>query len=190
VAPAIRICSTVRRWHINESKIRKTAAVVLESLGLAKYHLDISFVGPRAMRTLNRTWRHKDKSTDVLSFPQACFPKPVSLKTTNSAPRRASSKATHGKGSPGEPLGDVIISLNDAARNAREDRGPIDREVAFLIVHGVLHLGGHDHEKPKEKKLMFGIQDQLMKIMTPQSGKPVWSNCVQAMGAVVEHRRI
>jgi probable rRNA maturation factor len=175
----IRISSTVRRWQIDDKKIRASAALILESLGLADCELDLSFIGPRAMRTLNKTWRNKNRSTDVLSFPQMKFAKPVSLKR----PSRTSSNKNVKSHAVSAALGDVIISIDDAARNAREDRGPLDRELVFLLVHGVLHLGGHDHEKPSEKKLMFGLQDQLMKKLTARAGQPIWTKCVKRKGS-------
>jgi probable rRNA maturation factor len=74
------------------------------------------------MRSLNRRWRGKDKSTDVLAFP--------TLRT----------------GAGGGFLGDIVISVPYAAREARRRREPAAREVDRLLVHGLLHLMGYDHE--------------------------------------------
>lgn len=85
----------------------------------------IAFVSDRAMRELNRMWRHKSGTTDVLSFPaeQDKFERQQGLR-----------------------LGDVVISVEQAARQALENGLKFETEVAQLILHGLLHLCGHDHE--------------------------------------------
>ena len=85
----------------------------------------VAFVSDRLMRELNWRWRGKRGTTDVLSFPaeQDDFEK-----------------------SEGVSLGDVVISVERAARQAAEHGLGFDREVAQLILHGLLHLCGYDHE--------------------------------------------
>ena len=85
--------------------------------------VSVLFCADARMRTLNRRWRGKDKSTDVLAFP-----------------------AREG-GAGGGFLGDIVISVPYAAREARRRREPAAREVDRLLVHGLLHLMGYDHEK-------------------------------------------
>lgn len=81
----------------------------------------LRFTGDRAMRRLNREFRHRDETTDVLSFP--------------------------GDDSPeGRHLGDVVVSVPTARRQATEHEEPVDRELRRLILHGVLHCLGYDHE--------------------------------------------
>ncbi|MEP6570066.1 MAG: rRNA maturation RNase YbeY [Acidobacteriota bacterium] len=84
----------------------------------------VAFVSDRAMRELNRLWRHKQGTTDVLSFPaeQGDFEKVQGLS-----------------------LGDVVISVEQAARQAKENGLTPDQEIAQLILHGLIHLGGYDH---------------------------------------------
>jgi probable rRNA maturation factor len=79
--------------------------------------VSVLFCGDRRMRTLNRRYRRKDRSTDVLSFPAA-------------APL----------------LGDIAISVPWAGRQARHRGEPVSREIDRLLVHGYLHLLGYDHE--------------------------------------------
>ena len=82
------------------------------------------------MRTLNRRYRRKDRTTDVLSFPFREGPYPdVS----------------------GLALGDIVISLPAAERQAREAGDPLQRELDRLLVHGLLHLLGYDHEQGEVK---------------------------------------
>lgn len=87
--------------------------------------LTIVFISDRAMRGINRTWRDKRGTTDVLSFPAAQdeFEKTAGLN-----------------------LGDVIISVEQAARQASTNGLSLEDEIAQLILHGLLHLCGHDHE--------------------------------------------
>jgi len=86
----------------------------------------VLLVGDRAMRTLNRRYRGKDKATDVLSFSlrEGAFP--------HVQP---------------QILGDIVISVPTAARQAAQAGHGITREIDFLLVHGLLHLLGYDHER-------------------------------------------
>ena len=86
----------------------------------------VAFVSDRAMRELNRRWRGKRGTTDVLSFPAAQdeFEKGEGLR-----------------------LGDVVISLEQAARQAAGQGLSLENEVEQLILHGLLHLCGYDHER-------------------------------------------
>lgn len=77
----------------------------------------------RRIRTLNRTWRGLDKATDVLSFPAGDHP------------------------GPGRHLGDVVISRDTAARQARTEGHSLATELRVLALHGLLHLLGYDHER-------------------------------------------
>jgi probable rRNA maturation factor len=87
-----------------------TLAPEAESLG-------VRFSGDREMRRANRTWRGKDTTTDVLSFP-----------------------------GEEEHLGDILISVPTARRQAEAAGHPVDRELKVLLLHGVLHCLGYDHE--------------------------------------------
>jgi len=153
------------------------ATHLMESLGVADHRLDIAFIGPKRMRQVNQQWRGKDRSTDVLSFPQCRFRTPLE---PGRCVARARETAEQPTSSP--MLGDIIISMEDAARNAASDGGPVAREVGFLIVHGLLHLGGHDHERPAERRRMFAAQEALMKQLENRSSGPMWRRCVRIAG--------
>nr|WP_153869806.1 MULTISPECIES: rRNA maturation RNase YbeY [Myxococcaceae] len=113
----------------------------LDRLELQDCELSLSLVGDRAIRRLNRTWRKKDKATDVLSFPAGEAP----------------------KGVPGPRLlGDVVISIDTARRNAKEYERSLDVEMARYLAHGILHLLGHDHEKPAEARRMASLEERLL----------------------------
>ena len=102
-------------------------AFVLEALRVLPTEatqLTVVFVSDRRMRELNRLWRGKRKTTDVLSFSpgQDEFENPG-----------------------GSNLGDVVISVEQAARQAKENDLSLDQEIAQLILHGLIHLCGYDH---------------------------------------------
>lgn len=88
----------------------------------------IAFVSDRAMGELNRLWRRKRGTTDVLSFPAG---------------------QDEFESVDGSSLGDVVISLEQAARQAKENRMSLDEEIAQLILHGMIHLCGYDHSTDK-----------------------------------------
>lgn len=86
----------------------------------------VAFVSDRAMRGLNRRWRGKRGTTDVLSFPAG---------------------QDEFERAQGLSLGDVVISVEQAARQAAEHGLTLENEVEQLILHGLLHLCGYDHER-------------------------------------------
>jgi len=114
------------------------ARAMLAELELDASELSILLTSDEGIQRLNREHRGKDRPTDVLSFPQNEFRRPL-------VPRRGHDLAV---------LGDVIVSLDTAARQARGRRRPLLDEIRFLLAHGLLHLLGYDHATPGEKKVM------------------------------------
>ncbi len=88
--------------------------------------VSIAIVDDDAMRTLNRQFRRKNKTTDVLTFP---------------ADASDADPQAHGR-----PLGDIVISIDQARRQAADQRHSLPTEVRYLILHGILHALGYDHE--------------------------------------------
>ena len=105
-----------------------------DELGLGAESVAIRLVGDAEMARLNETYRHKKGTTDVLSFPAESRPRPGTLKT-------------HLKKVQGRQLGDIAISPVVAKRNAKLYKRRLPEELQILILHGVLHLLGYDHEK-------------------------------------------
>ncbi len=105
------------------------AAAALGEIGAKGESVTIAFISDRAMRSLNRHFRGHRTTTDVLSFPAGLseFEKKLS----------------------GSNLGDVVISVERAEAQAAEHGLTFDEEVAQLILHGLLHLCGYDHETDK-----------------------------------------
>ena len=105
------------------------------------------------VQELNKTYLGKDEPTDVLSF--AMFPEPPA--------EQESSFATPPDGI--KHLGEVIICYPQATKQAREHRHSIKREVAILIIHGVLHLLGYDHGEPEPAREMTAREADILKIV-------------------------
>lgn len=126
--------------------LRRVARASLRHLGEDGAELSIALVDDREMQRLNREWRGKDRPTDVLSFP---------LREGDGEPPPVEGAT--------RPLGDVVLSLPTAERQARERGHPVERELAELLVHGVLHLLGWDHERsPAEARRMFAKQREVL----------------------------
>ena len=104
--------------------MQQIAQQILRAADSAGAELSLSLVGDRRMRALNARYRRKPRPTDVLAF----------------AAREAPQPATR-------LLGDVVISLDTAQRQARRARQSLDRELVTLLIHGILHLLGYDHER-------------------------------------------
>lgn len=167
------VTSGLPAFKVNTARVKDIASTVCKQLGLRQADLSVHFVGPKKMRTLNREYRGRDKSTDVLSFSQVYFAHPL---------KRNPSKPTI----LAQLLGDVVISVADARANAKKAGHPAEQEICLLLVHGILHLCGHDHENLKDEKKMFGLQSQLMELLKGGNASgvsaPAWRNLVRMKG--------
>ena len=124
-----------------ESKLLgKIAHRALEVLGLNKAELSIVLVSDAQIRRLNKLYRNKDKPTDVLSFP-------IGEKVEDWL-----------------ILGDVVISVDTAKRQAQELGYSLEEELKRLLVHGLVHLLGYDHELGgEEEKKFFELEEFVLK---------------------------
>ena len=113
---------------------------MLRALGHAKSDLSVGLVGDVEIRELNRDYRDKNRATDVLSF---------------------SLVEGEWSGFRGTMLGDVVISIETAARQARARHRSLNEEVTRLLIHGILHLLGHDHEADEEARTMRAEERRL-----------------------------
>lgn len=135
-------------YPIKRSQITKAANTALDFAGVkSETVVDISVIGDRKMRALNRQFRDIDKATDVLSFP-------------------FSIKGEIGFDNPVDPerlyLGDVIISYPQLLERAAKENMLVDDMLNLLVVHGILHLLGFDHEKPSEAFQMEKMEDEIL----------------------------
>lgn len=147
---AVYVRVRVTRFAVRQTTLAHLAERVLSAVGESRSELSLELVGDRRMRRLNREYRKKDRSTDVLAFPirEAVMPQGMRPVT--------------------EMLGDVVISLPTALRQAKEAGRSIDDELAMLLVHGVLHLCGYDHERnPREATRMSRRERALFHLISP-----------------------
>jgi probable rRNA maturation factor len=114
--------------------VRRRAEKMLAHLGLPAVELSVALVDDATIHRLNQSYRHKDKPTDVLAIP-------LQELTPPALP------------SPGL-LGDVILSVETARRQAARHRRPLLAELTMLLAHGLLHLLGHDHRTDAEEREM------------------------------------
>lgn len=105
-------------------------------------HISVAFVSDARMKELNRFFRVKDSTTDVLSFPH----KPDEFETAENGQLILAETSDNDAGAH-VFLGDIVISVEQAARQAQENKLPLEREIKQLILHGALHLCGYDHEQ-------------------------------------------
>lgn len=115
--------------------------------------LTIRVVGAAESRRLNRTWRAKDKPTNVLSFPAAPL-----APGNNGVPSRLSAKEF----SVLHELGDLAICAPVVAREAKEQGKPAQAHWAHMVVHGVLHLLGFDHENDRDATVMEAREVKIL----------------------------
>jgi probable rRNA maturation factor len=130
---------------------------LLAEIGEGGTSVSLTFVRDAAMRELNREHRGKDAPTDVLSFPifaPGAFDR-------SGATRPLPPTGTAVLGEPERMLGDIVVSVDTAARQAAEYDAPLEREVQRLLIHAVLHLAGHDHLEPGERAVMEAEERRL-----------------------------
>ena len=142
----IYLRNTTRKHAIDLPRVERAARGLLAAIDRPAGTLSLTFVGDAAMRRLNREHRAKDRTTDVLSFPMY---EPFAV------PRTPQS------GEPELLLGDVIISVDAAVRQALDYDASLDDEIERLLVHGIAHLLGHDHEEPRERARMVRLEKRL-----------------------------
>ena len=133
---------------------------LLAEIGEAGTSVSLTFVRDPAMRDLNRAHRGKDAPTDVLSFPMHA---PDAFDRTGATRPVAGAAARRPAGydEPERMLGDIVVSVDTASRQAAEYDAPLEREVQRLLIHAVLHLAGHDHMEPGERAAMEAEERRL-----------------------------
>jgi len=142
---SVRLVAPPRRRDLprfDRPLLRRRASRALRAIGHARSELSLALVDDTAMAALNQGHRGKPGPTDVLSF---------SLLEGPGAEHR------------GALLGDVVIALGVAERQARRGRRSLDDELARLLIHGVLHLVGHDHARDDEARQMRAEERRLWK---------------------------
>jgi probable rRNA maturation factor len=132
-----------------EAAVRADATVLLDRAELSGAELSIVLCDDAFIHALNRQWRGVDASTDVLSF--------------------AMGEGELGDLNP-EILGDVVISLDTAARQAGEYGHSVEEEVRVLLVHGFLHLLGYDHIEVDDAAEMTSAEARMLQLLGASAG--------------------
>ena len=140
---ALAIQNRQRTITIQTPHVRYAVLQMMDFLRCADAELSVVFVSDRRMQRLNRTYRQKNAPTNVLAFPQAPgFP-----------------------GAASAPLlGDVIVALPTAAREAQQLQQSLEERVIYLVLHGLLHLLGYDHEQSvTERRRMTALEAKVLR---------------------------
>lgn len=141
----ISIQCRLKSTSVRDAALRRVTGKLLRLLDEAEAELCVALVGDTKMRRLNRTYRNKDRTTDVLAF----------------AYREVTSEVA-------PLLGDVVISIPAARRQAKACSHSLDEEILRLLIHGVLHLAGYDHERSSQQaRRMQQKETELFEILTP-----------------------
>lgn len=146
---AVYLRVSLVRPIVRQSSVMLLAQRILVAVGEAKSELSVALIGDALIRRLNREYRKLDRATDVLAFSMREAPTPSGCPATTM-------------------LGDVVISMPTAIRQAREAGRSIDAELAMLLIHGVLHLCGYDHERSaREAVKMLRRERKVLQIISP-----------------------
>ena len=136
--PGMTIGISGRVPEVSRTELRQWTRTVLQHLDQRRAELSLALVTDREIHALNRQYRGKDKPTDVLSFPLADTLQPALL-------------------------GDVIISLETAARQAQRRGHSLREELQTLLIHGILHLLGYDHEISRGEAIRMHRKEREVK---------------------------
>jgi len=168
--------SQIRRVTFDQARLDRLARAILSDVGEASAELGVLFVGDQRMRGLNRRYRGKDCTTDVLAFAmrESFTPHASRFDPSASSGSRAESRdkltvpsQVEGRLTP-DMLGDVVIAVPTAVRQAKQGQRSLDEELTALLVHGILHLCGYDHERSeKDARRMQRRERMILSRLAP-----------------------
>lgn len=129
--------------EIDESFIKNVAKLVLKGENKNNLDLSVVFVGPNRIRQLNKEYLGRNRVTDVLAFPE---------------PQKDILPPLAYQG-----VGEIVICSREVKKNAKRYKSSYEKELVKVIIHGILHLLGYEHEKsPKKAKIMFAKQEDYL----------------------------
>ncbi len=140
--PVVVFRNAPRSPSLDARAVKRRAESMLASIGESRAELSVMLTDDASIHELNRKHRRKSRPTDVLAFP---------MDENGEGPSRAV-----------RLLGDVVISLDTAARQARERRRALMDEVVHLLAHGLLHLVGYDHHTDADERRMNAAAEKLI----------------------------
>jgi len=146
--------NTLKNRCVSTRWLNRVLKSGLAELGFSNAKVEVLFVSAQKMRALNRRYRYKDYATDVLSFPL--------LDTHNGKLKK--NQIPIWTQQVDYPLGSLVICLSVAEKQARTYQVSFLNEVLRLVVHGLCHLVGYDHERSaKDEQIMFKKEDTLIR---------------------------
>jgi len=143
----IQIENQQKRIKIDKRRIRSQVNALLKLLNCANMEISITFVDDATIRQINKQYLSKDRPTNVISFPlqegEFCDINP-------------------------QMLGDIVISVDTAERDSVKGNLSFDEEILFLIIHGLLHLNGYNHENTSiaQSRKMQKKEKELYSLLT------------------------
>ena len=139
----VLINSNQKLVKLDRAGLRRDVRKILELLGTGQQELSLMIVDDEGIRTINRDYLRRDRPTNVIAF--------------------SLTEGDFGDVNPGV-LGDVVVSVETAAREAQAAGIPVEDAILYLIIHGILHLAGYDHEGPKgiaRARIMSAVQQAV-----------------------------
>jgi probable rRNA maturation factor len=148
------ILNRQKKVRLAEQPLTEFLGRILREVNFADAEVSIAFVSDAEIAKWNQNYRNKKGPTDVLSFPAL---------SKRRAERHAKRKQTGGVDAKnaGGFLGDIAIAPETARRYAKKNGGTLDNEIRLLMLHGVLHLMGYDHESKSDCGQMNRIEQKL-----------------------------
>lgn len=136
---AVTVVKKIHKIPIPATLVKKSVNAVLSYIGQPHADVSVQLCGDATVKKLNHAYRGKNTTTDVLSFPTEM---PEEVHTVD--------------------LGDLVLSVPQIIRQAKEHHVSPKEECVRMLVHGTLHLAGYNHESIEDKKNMFGVQETLV----------------------------
>lgn len=145
----ILIRNTQRTIPIDTKTIKKEVEHILALLQYSDYDIGIWITTNKTIRDYNRTYRHKDKPTDILSFPYH--------------PELKAGERIKPESEEDKNLGDLIISAQYVQKDAPRYHMSFEQRLQVLLVHGICHLLGYDHISDADYKKMHALEQEILK---------------------------
>ena len=134
-----------------EGRYTEIAKVAFSYLNIKEnYEVDVSLVDDETIHQVNRDYRNVDRVTDVISFAFNDDKDPKDQINSLDVQKM---------------LGEILICLPQAKRQAAEIGNSLERELSFLFTHGLLHLLGYDHMTPEDEAIMFPLQEKILNLV-------------------------
>jgi probable rRNA maturation factor len=145
-------------WEALAARAAAAVAQIAPELANPRLAASLLFTDDAALQALNREWRGKDKPTNVLSFPM--------LEREDLLALDAEGADDGAEDGPPELIGDIALALETCGREADEKGATLEDHAAHLVIHGLLHLAGHDHEtSPADALAMEALEIQALALI-------------------------